>query len=102
MDGEDENKAILKQFYDQFVGILKYHKAEPIEVKINDLFDYSYHEALSSIENGELPSNSILEIIQDGWKLDKDVLRYAKVIISREPVPPEPEQEPESEPDLES
>lgn len=101
LDGDDENKAILKQFYDQFISILKFHKAEPIDVKINDLFDYSYHEALSSIEKDDLPNNSIIEIIQDGWKLDKDVIRYSKVIISREPTPPEPEPEPEPEADSE-
>jgi len=98
LDGDDENKAILKQFHDQFISILKFHKAESINVKVNDLFDYSYHEALSSIESDDLPNNSIIEIIQDGWKMDKDVLRFAKVIISREPAPPEPEPEPEAEP----
>ncbi len=98
LDGDDENKAILKQFYDQFISILKFHKAEPIDVKVNDLFDYSYHEALSSIESDDIPNNSIIEIIQDGWKMDKDVLRFAKVIISREPAPPEPEPEAEAEP----
>jgi len=101
LDGDDENKVILKQFYDQFISILKFYKAEPIEVKINDLFDYTYHEALSSIEKDDLPNNSIIEIIQDGWKLDKDVIRYSKVIISREPTPPEPEPEPEPEADSE-
>ena len=104
LDGDDENKAILKQFYDQFISILKFHKAEPIEVKDNDPFDYSYHEALSSLERDDLPNNSIIEIIQDGWKMDKNVLRFAKVIISREPAPPEPEPEPEpeSEPEVEA
>ena len=97
LDEDDENKAILKQFYDQFISILKFHKAEQIEVKVNDLFDYNYHEALSSQERDDLPNNSITEIIQDGWKMDKDVLRFAKVIISREPAPPEPEPEPEAE-----
>jgi len=101
LDGDDENKAILKQFYDQFMSILKFHKAEPIDVKNNDLFDYLYHEALSSIEKDDLPNNSIIEIIQDGWKIDKDVIRYSKVIISREPTPPEPEPEPEPEADQE-
>jgi molecular chaperone GrpE len=100
LDGDDENKAILKQFYDQFVGILKFHKAEPIEVKIHDIFDYTNHEALSSIEKEDLPNNSIIEIIQDGWKMDKDVLRFVKVIISREPAPPEPAPEPEPEPEV--
>jgi len=97
LEDDNENKAILKQFYDQFIGILKFHKAEPINVKLNDLFDYSIHEALSSIERDDLPNNSIIEIIQDGWKMDQDILRFSKVIISREPAPPEPEPEPEPE-----
>ncbi|MFX0059491.1 MAG: nucleotide exchange factor GrpE [Candidatus Heimdallarchaeota archaeon] len=99
LQDDNKNKEVLKGFYDQFMNILKSYKAEPIEVKINDPFDYSYHDALSSVETKDVPSNIILEIIQDGWKLDKDVIRYAKVIISKEPKPPEIE--PESEMDIE-
>jgi len=75
-----------------------------MDVKINDVFDYSHHEALSSIERDDVPNNTIIEVIQDGWRLDKNVIRYAKVIVSREPRPPEPEKEEESnqEPDQES
>jgi pyruvate dehydrogenase E2 component (dihydrolipoamide acetyltransferase) len=57
------------------------------------------HEALSTLDRDDLPNNSIIEIIQDGWKIDKDVLRFAKVIVSREPPPPKPEPEPEPEPE---
>ncbi len=95
LENSDENQVILKGFFDQFINILKYHKALPIDVKINDAFDYDYHEALSSIEKDDLPNNTIINIIQDGWKLDKEVIRYAKVIVSRVPPPPEPEPEPE-------
>ncbi|TFG25620.1 MAG: nucleotide exchange factor GrpE, partial [Promethearchaeota archaeon] len=67
------------------------------EVKKNDPFDYNYHEALSSIEKEDAPENTVLDIIQDGWKLDKDVIRYTKVIISKKPKPPEPEKKKEEE-----
>jgi len=97
LENSDENQVILKGFFDQFINILKYHKATPIDVKISDTFDYNYHEALSSIERDDLPNNTIINIIQDGWKLDKEVIRYAKVIVSRVPPPPEPEPEPEKE-----
>ena len=97
LENNDENQVILEGFYDQFINILKYHKAVPIDVKLNDTFDYNYHEALSSIERDDLPNNTIVNIIQDGWKLDKEVIRYAKVIVSRVPPPPEPEPEPETE-----
>ena len=92
IENVNENDPI-NQLYNQFLKILKFQKAEQIEVKINDLFDYNIHEALSSIEKDDVPENSILEIVQDGWKLGKDVLRYAKVIISKKPKPPEPEKE---------
>ena len=101
LENSDENQVILKGFFDQFINILKYHKAIPIDVKANDIFDYNYHEALSSIERDDLPNNTIINIIQDGWKLDKEVIRYAKVIVSRVPPPPEPEPEPEAKAELE-
>ena len=89
----DAKNDVIKGFYNQFMSILKSNGAEPMPVKINDPFDYSLHEALSSIEKNGVPSNTIVEIAQDGWKLGKEVIRYAKVVISREPKPPEPEPE---------
>ena len=92
---EPDNESI-SQFYNQFINIFKsYEGAEPMQVNINDPFDYNYHEALNSIERDDLPNNSIIDVIQEGWMLGKNVLRYAKVITSRKPKPPEPEPEPE-------
>jgi len=98
LESDPKNDSI-KQFNAQLLNIFKGFKAEPIEVKINDKFDYSKHEALTSLEKEDLPENSIVDIIQDGWKLDKGVLRYTKVVISKKPKPPEPQTDtiPESE-----
>ena len=96
VDSEPNNEN-LKQFHNQLLNIFKSFKAEPIEVKINDSFDYNLHEALTSVEKEDLPENSIIDIIQDGWKIDKEILRYTKVVISKKPKPPEPEPEPEPE-----
>ena len=87
----------IAQFYNQFLNIFKYFEgAEPMKVNINDPFDYHYHEALNSIERDDVPNNTIIDIIQEGWMFGKHVLRYAKVITSRKPKPPEPEAEPEA------
>jgi molecular chaperone GrpE len=91
LSDENSDTKILKGFFDQFMNILKSYKAEPIQTNIKDQFDYNYHEALSSIEKSDLPNNTIIDIVQDGWKFDKDVIRYTKVILSKEPKPPEPE-----------
>ncbi|TFG28311.1 MAG: nucleotide exchange factor GrpE [Promethearchaeota archaeon] len=86
-------KDQLKQFYNQFMNILKFEGATPMETKINDPYDYNLHEAITSVEKKDIEENRILDIIQEGWKFDKDVLRYAKVVISKKPKPPEPEPE---------
>ncbi|MBA7650475.1 Protein GrpE [subsurface metagenome] len=87
----ETEKNILNGFYSQFMNVFKSYGAEPIEVKVNDAFDYSLHEALTSVEKEDLPENSIVEIIQDGFKYGKEVIRYTKVVVSRKPKPPEPE-----------
>lgn len=101
LEGNNPHKDILKGFYDQFMNILKFYKAEPIKVKVGDPFDYNYHEAVSTIEKSDVTSNTIIDIVQDGWKLDKEVIRYAKVVIAREPKPPEPKPEPEEKENIE-
>jgi molecular chaperone GrpE len=90
-------KKHLNGFFNQFMSVFKSYGAEPIQVQINDQFDYSLHEALTSVEKEDIPENRILEIIQDGFKYEKEIIRYTKVIISRKPKPPEPEPEPEVE-----
>jgi len=97
IDSSSQENEVLTQFYNQFLSILKFQGAKPIEIKDDDLFDYSIHEALTSLEREDIPENSIIDIVQDGWKLDKDILRYSKVVISKKPKPPEPEPEPEKE-----
>ncbi|GAG41196.1 unnamed protein product, partial [marine sediment metagenome] len=100
-NAEEAEKKGLENFYNQFMNVYKSYGAEPIQVGINDQFDYSKHEALSSLEKEDVPENSIVEVIQDGFKYGKEVIRYTKVIVSRKPKPPEPEPEPESEPEPE-
>ncbi len=97
IDSSSQENEVLTQFYNQFLSILKFQGAEPIEIKNDDLFDYSIHEALTSLEREDVPENSIINVVQDGWKLGKDILRYSKVVISKKPKPPEPEPEPEPE-----
>jgi molecular chaperone GrpE len=95
--GTETERIILMGFYNQFMNIFKSYGAEPIKVNINDQFDYNLHEALSIIEKDNVPENTVLEVIQDGFKYGKEVIRYAKVIISRKPKPKEPEPKEEVE-----
>lgn len=94
---ESDGESILKQFYNQYLNLCKSYKAEPMEIQKGDKFNYDFQEAITTLENENLPENSIIDVVQNGWKIDKDVLRYAKVVISKKPKPPEPEPEPKSE-----
>lgn len=89
---EDKNGHI-EQFYKQFMNIMKSMGTHPMNTEELQKFDYNKHEALSSIERDDLPNNTIVDVIQDGWMYEKEVIRYAKVIISRKPKPPEPKKE---------
>lgn len=92
LDSANETeKNTLKGFYDQFMNVFKSYGAEPLKVDVNDPFEYISHEALTSIEKENVPENTILEVVQDGFKYGKEIIRYAKVIVSRKPKPPEPE-----------
>jgi hypothetical protein len=93
----DTEKNLLNGFYNQFMSILKSYGVDPIQVEVNDSFDYSLHEALTSVEKEDVPENRILEIVQDGFKYGKEVIRYTKVIISKKLKPPEPEPEVEED-----
>lgn len=89
----DKENDVLTSFYNQFMNIFKSYGVEPLQVSVNDKFDYNFHEALTTVEKEDLPENSILEVVQDGFKYGKEVIRYAKVIITRKPKPPESEPE---------
>lgn len=83
----------IKSIYNQLLNQFKSYDVEQIPTSKGDLFDYRIHEAISHIENADLPENSIVDILQTGWKMNKGILRYSKVIISKIPKEPEPEQD---------
>lgn len=87
LKNEDDN-GIIQQFFKQFMNILKAFGIEPMKVEKLELFDYNKHEALTTVGRDDVPNNTIIDIIQDGIIIDKDILRYAKVIVSRIPKPP--------------
>jgi len=50
-------------------------------------FDHRLHEALSTVERDDLESETIIEVIQPGYLLEGELLRPARVIVSRTPQP---------------
>lgn len=46
-------------------------------------FDPEYHEAVTTVPNSELDSNSVMDVIQKGYVLNGRLVRPAMVVVSR-------------------
>lgn len=56
--------------------------------KINAMgkpFNPEFHEAMAAVPSADVPPNTVLEVFDNGYKLDGFVLRPARVVVSREP-----------------
>ena len=90
-------EAILKQNQDSAVktyieGIIKLRQnfmgiLESLGIKqIRDeakVFDYRLHEVVATLNQPDVPENTILAIVSPGYALNGDILRPAKVIVSK-------------------
>jgi molecular chaperone GrpE len=48
-------------------------------------FDPNLHEAMAVVPMADVPPNTIVEVYENGYKLDDFILRAARVIVSRAP-----------------
>ncbi|UYP47824.1 Protein GrpE [Candidatus Lokiarchaeum ossiferum] len=80
-------------------SIFNNYKVTPIE-DVNIPFDYKQHEVLMQTINDDLKEDTVIQVVQKGYKMDGEVIRPAKVIISKK-TPPPPKSEPKPEPKLE-
>ncbi len=46
-------------------------------------FDFRFHEALTTVQKEGIESDLVVEVIQSGYKLDGELLRAAKVVVSK-------------------
>lgn len=69
----------------ELVNILKKHGLEPIEPIAGDKFDYNIHHAISQIESNEQPQDSIITVMQLGYKIKDRLLRPAAVQVAKLP-----------------
>jgi len=82
-----EVKGILdgvELVYREILGALAKHAVTEIEAS-GQTFDPAVHEAMGQIPNGEVPVNTVLEVLQKGYVIHDRMLRPSRVIVSREP-----------------
>ena len=49
----------------------------------NQIFDPVKHEAISVLENNDLETNTIIDVVQKGYTIMDRTLRPAKVVVSK-------------------
>ena len=50
---------------------------------VNEKFDPNFHQAMFEIPNAEIPNNTVLQVVQDGYVIGDRVLRPAMVGVSK-------------------
>ena len=85
VDGFEKLYENLKTIFDKF-GV------KPIE-ETNIPSDYRQHEVIMRIINDDVPEDTVLQIVHKGYKMNGEVIRPAKVVVSKKTpivLPPEP------------
>jgi len=71
----------VRLIYQQFSGVLRQMGLQPINARGVE-FDPNLHEAISQIETAKVPSQHVVEVVQDGYVLEDIVVRPARVIVA--------------------
>ena len=69
----------IQKLVSSFMESLKIEKFVPK----GELFDFRFHEALTTVDDNEVVPNTVVDVIQSGYKLEGEVLRPAKVVVSK-------------------
>ncbi|WP_341751748.1 MULTISPECIES: nucleotide exchange factor GrpE [unclassified Candidatus Tisiphia] len=67
----------------ELTSILKKHGLESIEPLLGEKFDYNIHHAISQVVSDEYDQDSIIGIMQSGYKIKDRLVRPAIVQVSK-------------------
>jgi molecular chaperone GrpE len=67
-----------------FAKVLQDHDLEVID-PAGQPFDPEWHEAMTVIPSAEVDENTVLEVLQKGYRLHDRLVRPARVVVSRKP-----------------
>ncbi|QEE15830.1 nucleotide exchange factor GrpE [Promethearchaeum syntrophicum] len=82
----------FEKLYENLKTIFDKYGVKPIE-ETNIPSDYRQHEVILRTINDELPEDTVLQIVHKGYKMNGEVIRPAKVVVSKKTpivLPPEP------------
>ena len=82
--GDDSQLEGLKLCLKLFTDVLTKEGIEVVD-PLGQPFDPNVHEALSMIENPDMEPNSVMAVIQKGYRLHERLVRPAMVMVSKAP-----------------
>ncbi len=88
-DGTDVNDPVIegvKLCHKLFLDVLQREKIEVVD-PTGEPFDPNEHEAMSMVENPDMEPNSVVAVVQKGYKLNSRLVRPAMVMVSKAPAP---------------
>ena len=84
LEFENSDNQGIRLIYSKLSEILKNQGLVEIEVNIGDIFNSEIHEAISQIPiKEEDQKGKIIDIIEVGYKLGDQVLKYPKVVVAQ-------------------
>ncbi|KAJ6645173.1 Protein GrpE [Pseudolycoriella hygida] len=84
MEGELANIITgVEMTKSELTNILQKHGLESIEPLLGEKFDYNIHHAISQIVSDEYDQDSVIAVMQSGYKIKDRLLRPAIVQVSK-------------------
>ncbi len=71
----------VELIYEEFRKILEKHHVQEIEVEGRE-FDPFLAEAVETVRSSEHPPNTVVRVVQKGYRLHEKVIRPARVVVS--------------------
>lgn len=83
----DNFMAGFEKLHDMLKDIFKSFNVVAID-KTGIAFNYNFHEVMMKVINDDIPEDTVVQIIQKGYKIKDQVIQPAKVIVSKHTPPP--------------
>lgn len=73
--------AGIELIFQKLIKTLEGQGVRPFD-SVGKPFDVQYHDALLQVPHSDVPPNTVVEEIEQGFMLNEKVLRHAKVVVS--------------------
>jgi len=88
-DKQDKQQSGLKSLIEGvemtergLLGVLEKNGVKKIS-PLNEKFDPNFHQAMFEVKNGDVPNNTVIEIVQEGFMIAERMLRPAMVGVAK-------------------